>query len=1167
MNKKYLYIILVLFVCVTTIYSRNNVSVVKADDVIKIYNIDDLKSINNNMNGNYILMNDIDLTESTSSGSGWIPIGSNGKYGDTAFSGTFDGNGYTIKGLRINISKIPKNAGETIYAGLFANNEGNICNLNICDAVININVKEVGVHFGVLAGQNSDKVSNIYVNTNTDINDSISLYQLYYGNYEKRLSNRIGGIIGYNLADGEIALCSVDGTINAIGGGNYYDGKGESLNGNVFKAILYQYIGGVCGSSKGIIEKCYGNTTLNIKGDSKYYHINGWKPSDSVPKTTYSYVGGIAGYTNGDIYNCYNNSNLEYENIALYPQHTIAYYAGISGSSNSNIHITNCYNSGMVVGATGKAITDNESSDVKDCFYLSGSALNQNGSNALYDSLMCDQRYFKDFDFNNTWICDSESDYMYPQLIGNRQDNKNIDSIELVKKPDKLEYYSNDRIDSAGGTIKVIYKDGSSKIIDISYKMLSGYDMSRIGTQSVLVDYRGFVQKFDINILERPQIKNMKLTSEPDTKEFVEGTHFDFSGCKAEIEYENGTIDTIDIYENMTQGGNINDIGEQTITFSLNDKTVSFVVSVVPVSVESIRVVSLPNKIQFVERTDIDLEGLKIDALYNNGIEKEITDYQFGDFPTEIGKHSIIISYEGVETTIDIEIIEKSAVSILVKNNPLKQTYIIGQAFDETGLVVEATYDNGEIHEVKDYTIGELPSVSGMGTITVYYQNKEAYIPVTMIDRVVESISIGSLPKKTTYIEGENFDKTGLVVLATYNDETEEEIYDYSLSNIDNTVIGENTVIVKYGNSTAEFNINVVKKKLIDIQITEPEKKEYINGEAFDKTGLVVKAKYDNNKYEIIEDYVLSGFGAKEEENTITVSYGGINKSFSVIIHNPEKDYTIKQATCCEGGEWTKKCTTCGKILESIKTYPDTSNGHVWDEGRPAKVNNGIGMLYYCKLCNAIKIGIYDPSKEEPSVISTPEPWPITSPVSFESTPTPQPKSTPESYNSLKKVKISKINKYEKALTVKWKKIKNAKGYELQCSTSKKFKSGKKTKKFTIKKAKTISKKVKGLKSNTKYYIRIRYYTVLNGKKVYSDWSKIKSCKTKKTKTNKSSEKKKDTSADSDKTSVADDDMVWIPKSGKKYHKTKTCSHMNNPKQVTKEYAEDHGYTPCSKCY
>ena len=43
--------------------------------------------------------------------------------------------------------------------------------------------------------------------------------------------------------------------------------------------------------------------------------------------------------------------------------------------------------------------------------------------------------------------------------------------------------------------------------------------------------------------------------------------------------------------------------------------------------------------------------------------------------------------------------------------------------------------------------------------------------------------------------------------------------------------------------------------------------------------------------------------------------------------------------------------------------------------------------------------------------------------------------------------------------------------------------------------------------------------------------------------------------------------MVWIPKSGSKYHSYSGCSNMRNPSQVTLEKAQSLGYTPCKKCY
>ena len=52
-----------------------------------------------------------------------------------------------------------------------------------------------------------------------------------------------------------------------------------------------------------------------------------------------------------------------------------------------------------------------------------------------------------------------------------------------------------------------------------------------------------------------------------------------------------------------------------------------------------------------------------------------------------------------------------------------------------------------------------------------------------------------------------------------------------------------------------------------------------------------------------------------------------------------------------------------------------------------------------------------------------------------------------------------------------------------------------------------------------------------------------------------------------EETQTGDNEMVWIPKSGKKYHSHAGCSGMKNPEEVTKEEAENRGYTPCKKCW
>ncbi len=79
-----------------------------------------------------------------------------------------------------------------------------------------------------------------------------------------------------------------------------------------------------------------------------------------------------------------------------------------------------------------------------------------------------------------------------------------------------------------------------------------------------------------------------------------------------------------------------------------------------------------------------------------------------------------------------------------------------------------------------------------------------------------------------------------------------------------------------------------------------------------------------------------------------------------------------------------------------------------------------------------------------------------------------------------------------KTMKVSWKKDSTVSGYQIQWSTSKKFSSNKKT--VTVSK-KNTSKTIKTAQSGRKYYVRVRAYKTIDGKKVYGSWSKTKSVK------------------------------------------------------------------------
>ncbi len=95
-----------------------------------------------------------------------------------------------------------------------------------------------------------------------------------------------------------------------------------------------------------------------------------------------------------------------------------------------------------------------------------------------------------------------------------------------------------------------------------------------------------------------------------------------------------------------------------------------------------------------------------------------------------------------------------------------------------------------------------------------------------------------------------------------------------------------------------------------------------------------------------------------------------------------------------------------------------------------------------------------------------------------------------------KRMAISRITSpKKKTVLVKWKKDSQVTGYQLQYAYDKKFTTKKKT--ITITGDKNVSKKITKLKSRQKYYFRMRSYKLLNGKKVYGEWSKVKTVKCK----------------------------------------------------------------------
>lgn len=142
-----------------------------------------------------------------------------------------------------------------------------------------------------------------------------------------------------------------------------------------------------------------------------------------------------------------------------------------------------------------------------------------------------------------------------------------------------------------------------------------------------------------------------------------------------------------------------------------------------------------------------------------------------------------------------------------------------------------------------------------------------------------------------------------------------------------------------------------------------------------------------------------------------------------------------------------------------------------------------------------INATIHFSSAPTPTPAPAPTPTPSPAPTPAPTQPIATPNATVKAVSKPKSAKFKKVKSAKKAVSVEWKKVSGVKGYQIQVATDKKFKKNKKT--ATVKKQKTTKVTIKKLKAKKKYYVRIRTYKTVNGKKVYSSWSKVKTVKTK----------------------------------------------------------------------
>ncbi len=453
-----------------------------------IYTEEQLRGVENNKQYHYVLKNDITLSDNGMSDANWTPIGiayDEENYVSDAFCGTFDGNGHTIKNIKMVFDESIAQYG--FFGMLYG---ATVRNLNLENISIegHSNVAFIAaVNYGAIENCSVSGTMNAYsYNKETMAGGicSVNYTNIYSCDVDANIminavSANAGGIAAYN--EGFIDNASFRGNIESVSSRD----AANSVLGNIaainYSGFIYNcfgegrmtgltdisYCGGIVGmQTGGEIYKCSSNGTIYVKASSQRETssycggitgiINGGLIMNSFTKNNVSAIshnsfsGGISGYCeSANIQNVYAVNTINQQGKTVLTEDADVYAGGITGYSlNGNISGTVVLNPFIITnGNFGMIAAMSEGGYVDNNYYLSEIYTNTAAAERSVTGNEIDLDTAKNIDFyftpiaeggllgwantqyDDVWTAPSNRYYQYPVLSGVK--NQNVFNSEV----------------------------------------------------------------------------------------------------------------------------------------------------------------------------------------------------------------------------------------------------------------------------------------------------------------------------------------------------------------------------------------------------------------------------------------------------------------------------------------------------------------------------------------------------------------------------------------------------------------------------------------------------------------------------------------------------------------------------------------------------------------
>lgn len=889
---------------------------------IPLSSVDDLAMIGYeySLDSYFYLTQDIDMTAATSrngdyynDGLGWQPIGS----ASTPFTGTFDGRNHTITGMNINRT-------EEERVGFISVLSGTVKNVKFKDCYVSAK-PAIGIIVG--EGKTESQIENCQtIRGEASVDNKNCKGYRYVGGIAgsagiirgcsnsarvvsiESLTSNCGGVVGYAQL---VEKCSNFGEVNFK---RWY----QSHWGNTPDDRAFSY-GAIAGYVVQNVNDCF--AVCSIFGDLCTAGIVGECPS---VENCYSYIidgkataGIVSGYSCPTVTNCFavNSENLSdcfgYHGAWNEPKLISMSYITDLCAATGRIY----YKDGSSTYVTSRQMkyasyfTDFDFENVwtmdgnEDYMFpelrsvpmiftktLTGISMATDPTKLIYIEnledldlsgsklrLSYDNETTEKIDITPDMISGYDKTKVGTQVITVSYGGftttfkvtvlaKSVSSIELTTKPTTLTYLEDrDVLDVSGGVVTRYFNNGTSDTVELKSEMVSGFDNTKVGTQTLTITINGKTTTFDVEIIEKTVVA-VSVATKPTKTEYLEGKdNLDLSGGQLRVTYDNGKSKLVSFTdENVTVTGfNKNKPGTQTLTVYYEGFTAKFDVTVIAKSVKYIIISSLPNALSYLEGTEkLDVTGGLVKITYNNGTTETVpmTEDMVSGFDLNVvGSQVVTVTVGGKTAVFEIDVVTKTATSVKIETLPAKLTYREAKdTLNVSGGSIRVNYNNGK-HDIVPMTAEMVTGFDntkiGKQTLTVAYSGFTVEFEIEIIAKRVASISVDTLPEKTEYVQNFNELNVDGGRIVVYYDNGTSEVINMTLdmiSDFDNTKVGEQTLTVTYKEKTATFKIKVLKRDIVRAEIIKmPNRSVFSFYEFPDITGVEIKGYFNDGTTEI----------------------------------------------------------------------------------------------------------------------------------------------------------------------------------------------------------------------------------------------------------------------------------------------------------------------------